>query len=109
MLAGCYEFLRTTPPYRGWHLPHGDQVEFAVTKHQRHMGAHHVKPPHLIDISTQLVKHTNTLVWVVGHEMIHLHQSAAGLETPNTIHNADFRRKAVLACRYHGWDVGLFV
>ena len=109
MLAGCYEFLRTTPPFRGWHLPHAEQVEFAVTRHKMHMGAHVHKPPHLIDVSAQLVGHTSTLIWIIGHEMIHVHQAAAGLETPKASHNADFRRKATIACRYHGWDPRIFI
>lgn len=63
----------------------------------------------MIEVSAASVGHTGTLVWVMGHEMIHLHQSIAGFETPKAMHNADFRRKAEQACRYHGWDFGMFV
>ena len=33
----------------------------------------------------------------------------AGLDTPKSVHNADFRRKAATACRYHGWDPRIFI
>ena len=38
ILEGAYEFLRATPPFRGWRLPHADEVEFVVSRH-RHNNA----------------------------------------------------------------------
>lgn len=110
MLIGAYEFLRTTPPYRGWKLPTGDEVKFAVTKHKTFMATHQGDVNGCaIEMSAALVGHTATLVQTMGHEMIHLYQYLTKRETGNTIHNADFRRKAESACRYHGWDLRIFI
>jgi len=32
MLAGVYEFLRTTEPFKAWKLPHADELGFAVVR-----------------------------------------------------------------------------
>jgi hypothetical protein len=109
MLAGCYDFLRTTPPYRRWKLPEAEQVAFNVTRHPRFHASHQGGPTCVIEVSSASVGHTATLIWVMGHEMLHLHQYIAGFETPRAMHNADFRRKAEAACRYHGWDFRSFV
>lgn len=109
MLASCYEFLRTTPPYRGWRMPHADQVEFLVTRAKQYVGQHQATEPHRVFASSHWIGHTDTLVFYMGHEMIHVAQAVLKLETPNAVHNADFRRKAALACRYHGWDLRQFV
>lgn len=108
MLAGAYEFLRTTPPYRAWKLPHADTVAFTVNRHKGHIGDSRGSPLELY-VSTVICGTTATLMWVTGHEMIHLHQYLAKKETPGTVHNADFRRKAERACAYHGWDSRLFI
>ena len=109
MLVGAYEFLRTTPPYRRWRLPEGDGVKFAVNRHQGAIAMHQGGSECLIEVSSSIVGHTGTLLWVMGHELIHLHQYLAKLETSGTVHNADFRKKARAACRYHGWDERLFL
>lgn len=112
MLAGAYEFLRTTPPFRGWKLPHADDVAFTVNKHQLHCGTYQEGPGdrHEITISSVCVGHTDSLVRYMAHEMIHLCQAIAKTVPKGKVqHNADFTRKAVAACRYHGWDSRLFV
>ena len=40
IIEGSYEFLRTTPPFRGWNLPHADEVTFVVSRHKMHVGYH---------------------------------------------------------------------
>jgi hypothetical protein len=40
--------------------------------------------------------------------MIHLHQMRWKLETANTEHNADFRKRAARVCRLHGFDPKVF-
>lgn len=109
ILAGCYDFLRTTPPYCRWKLPEPDEVAFVVSRNRAKLGTHQGGVINTITVSEANAAHTCTLVWIMGHEMIHLAQFLGGHETPNTIHNADFRRKAQAACRYHGWDIGLFL
>ncbi len=108
ILAGCYEFLRTTPPYCRWKLPEADQVAFGVNRNRVTMGTHQAGDTHTIEVSEAICGHTSTLVWLIGHEMIHLAQALAGHQT-RAMHNADFRRRAKLACRYHGWDEKIFI
>jgi hypothetical protein len=108
IIEGAYEFLRLTPPFKAWRLPHADEVEFVVSRHRSHVGYH--RGPrrkvlmHEIGISETCVGHTNTLLRTMAHEMIHQHQQRCRTETPNTEHNAEFLRLAQIVCRHHGWD-----
>ncbi len=38
MLRACYEFLRSTPPFRRWSLPPGDEIGFHVTRNRTRIG-----------------------------------------------------------------------
>ena len=107
IVAGAYEYLRTTPPYRGWKLPHADEVEFVITRNRwtgQHRGYHRDRTRHEIGISELCASYSETIMRCVGHEMIHQYQRLKGSETPNTEHNAEFAKLALLACRHHGWD-----
>jgi hypothetical protein len=112
MLAAAYDFLCTTPPFRGWSMPHSDLIEFRVTAdatehghYNRFAGTDH----HWIAISSRSNGYTGTVIMFLAHEMIHLHQALKKLETRRAIHNADFHRKAKTVCAAHGWDLKLFV
>ena len=109
MLAAAYEYLRSTPPFRGWKLPHADEVKFTVNRHPSDLGACQGGPTCTIEISSVTVGHTDTMLRTMAHEMIHLRQFLHGEETRNSMHNRDFRRKSGQVCRYHGWDVRVFV
>lgn len=108
IIEGAYEFLRRTPPFKAWRLPHADDVEFVVSRHQAHLGYHRgirrKLHSHEIGISEACVGHTATLLRTMAHEMIHQHQQRTRTETPNTEHNAEFKRLARIVCRRHGWD-----
>ncbi|MBV8977318.1 MAG: SprT-like domain-containing protein [Alphaproteobacteria bacterium] len=108
IIAGAYEFLRMTPPFRGWKLPQAAEVEFVVSRHRNHVAYHRGRRrkvrSHEIGVSEVCVGHTNTLLRAMAHEMIHQYQQRARTETPHTEHNAEFLRLARLVCRYHGWD-----
>lgn len=113
MLAGVYQFLCTTPPFRGWRLPHSDAIIFTVNKHPSYCGTYQEGPGdrHEIAISSECVGHTDTLIRYVAHEMCHLAQALAGTVSPKRRiqHNADFRRKAAAICKAHGFDLKLFI
>lgn len=108
ILEGAYEFLRTTPPFNKWQLPHADEVMLVVSSHKGHVG--YYRGPrrkinmHEIGISHACVGHTNTLLRTMAHEMIHQYQRRNRTETPHTEHNAEFTKLARVVCRYHGWD-----
>ncbi len=108
IIEAAYEFLRTTPPFKGWRLPPADEVEFVVSRHTQFLGYHRGMRrklhSHEIGISEMCVGHTNTLLRTMAHEMIHQYQQRNRLETPNTEHNAHFMQMARRVCRYHGWD-----
>ena len=108
MLAAAYEYLRSTPPFRGWKLPHADEVKFVVNRHPVNMGTCQGGSTCTIEISSVTVGHTDTMLRTMAHEMIHLRQFLHGEENSSQ-HNADFRHKSVQVCRYHGWDVRVFV
>ena len=111
MLVAAYEYLRTTPPFRGWKLPEADDIEFQVTGHSdreghytRWIGTDH----HFICISGKRIAFTDSLMQAMAHEMIHLRQALARTETPNTEHNSEFKTIARRACAVHGWDPYVF-
>lgn len=112
MLAASYDFLRTTPPFRAWRLPPSDEIELNVIslrdregEYTRYCGT----SEHIIGISGTRIGHTDSLIAVMAHEMIHLKQAISKTETKGTMHNAEFRQLAQAACRAHGWDPKLFV
>jgi hypothetical protein len=112
ILAGAYDFLRCTQPFKAWKLPHSDDIEFHVTKDKSLVG-HYARSPrkmdHEIGISAASVSQTNTLIFYMGHEMIHLYQAIKKTDVGRTMHNAEFIRLANQVCSIHGWDAKLFI
>ena len=105
MLIAAYELLRTTPPFLGWKLPHPGTIEFAVLRDRTTYGD---CDGETLRVSSGRHGHLTTLLATVAHEMIHLHQMRRKLETSNTEHNADFRKRAARVCRLHGFDPKVF-
>lgn len=107
VLSACYEFLRTTQPYKGWNLPHSDDIEFHVTRDPA-MAGHYARTPRLSDheigISEKCVGHNTTLVQMMGHEMVHLHQNIKKTCTSGVEHNSEFNKLLKRASEHHGWD-----
>lgn len=110
-LAAAYDYLRTTPPFKGWKLPDSDAVEFAVTKHRDREGDHNVYKrggEHIIRVSSHVIKTTDALMQVIAHEMLHMRQEIA--KTISRVsHNREFKRLGRRVCRHHGWDAVRFV
>ena len=109
ILEAGYEFLRATPPFRGWRLPHADDVEFAVGARSDCFGWYE-RPngQHRIGITLKFCGHTDTLLFYLAHEMVHLAQAIDGTATDGQ-HNADFGAKARRVCRAHGFDLKRFI
>lgn len=109
MLASAYEFLKTTPPFHRWKLPHHSDVTFRVIKDPSLRGWYDIRRGrHTIGISSNCIGYTYNLMATMAHEMIHLHQSTANMETRDVEHNAAFRMLAHRVCKYHGFDPKLF-
>jgi hypothetical protein len=111
LLAAAYEYLRSSPPFRGWHLPDADEVGFTVTRHQdrfSHLKRFVRSKEAEVGVSEQLVGRSHTLIEAMAHEMVHLFQHLRGTETPGTHHNAQWQRLAKNVCRHHGFDPKTF-
>lgn len=109
MLAAAYDFLRTTRPFKGWRLPSSEEVAFKVTRDRNEYGHYQLRDAHTVALSSSLISQVGTLLFYLAHEMVHLKQEIDKRVTAGTVHNADFRAKAKLVCRIHGWDYKSFV
>jgi len=107
ILESCYELLRTTPPFRGWKLPHADDVKFVVSRNRDTCA--HCEPGtnFTLTVSQHLHSQLCTLLVTLAHEMIHIHEYMIGVRG-DIQHGADFKRLAKQVCRYHGFDSKAF-
>jgi len=105
ILEAAYEFLRATPPFVRWRLPHADEVELRVCRTRQWMGLFDSGSDDRsrISVSSARIGHTDTLLRSVAHEMIHLYQFERGTATASE-HNAEFFRLAAQIARHHGFD-----
>src|ERR1700694_1731007 len=97
MLEACYEFLKTTPPFRDWNMPDGEDVKFIIRKTNDTFAQYRWDGKrHTISASANAVGHTATLVRVMSHELIHLHLESTGMESRGSAntHNRAFRKFA---------------
>jgi hypothetical protein len=108
MLRQAYEFVCTTPPFNKWNLPDGEDVVFRVVRDPALRGWYRKEgKKHVIAVSARSTGHTASLIAVIAHEAIHLHEkhnSACG----SGQHSAAFERWAAETCRYHGFDPKMF-
>lgn len=110
LLETCYELLKTTQPFCNWNLPEGEDVKFVVAKKMRGMTAADYQwngNQHVITLSAAAVGYLSTLMALMAHEMIHLYLEEMGWEGngPSTLHNAAFKKLAMLVCECHGFDL----
>lgn len=108
-LRAIYTCLRAFPPFCRLKLP--DSVSLRVTRHKDREG-HYTRylhtDKHVVCVSEVAVDYFGSVVEVMAHEMIHLHQGVAKTETSGE-HNAEFLRIAKRACRSFGWDYKKFI
>jgi hypothetical protein len=113
-LAAVYDCLRAFPPFSRWNLPPADEVVFRVTRHKDRQGHCRInsdgKTGAEIIVSEYYVGTFDTLVNLIGHEMIHLYQFFNKTDPPGDIqHNEEFRHIAKQVCRDFNWDFKQFV
>lgn len=113
MLERAYEYLRATPPFNGWRLPHTDDVEFQVSAHPKEWGSYEFdlqgKDFHRITISNRYCGQTQSLIETMAHEMCHLKQRDSERRSkPYVSHGPKFKRLAAAVCRQHGFDPKTF-
>lgn len=106
IVEAIYELLRLTPPFKGWRLPHADEVEFTILRTKDFEGDYHFhKGRHVIRISHHKHKTLAFLTMTIAHEMIHMRDQILGVKS---FHGKSFQRMADQVCRYHGFDRGQF-
>lgn len=108
-LRAAYNFLNETPPFNKWNLPDGDDVEFVVIRSKTDAGWHKIENGRdIIAVSCVTIGRTLSLMEVMAHEMVHLHQRIIRTETPGVTHNRAFQLLGAQVCKHHGFDPKLF-
>lgn len=110
-LAAAYDFLVTTPPFNTWNLPPSEDVGFKVTRSRRWFARYRWDGTrHTIEVSSNAVAYSDTLLAKMGHEMVHLHLEELGMDGRGSedTHSGAFRSLAAEACSFHGWDPKAF-
>lgn len=109
ILARAYDYLQSTQPFCKWNLPDSDDITFKVIRTKKLFGQHYrLNGKHVLEVSSGMHGHSNTLLSTIAHEMIHIHQDEAGMSRRGTEHNAAFHKLASRVCKVHGWDPKLF-
>lgn len=111
IMEAAYEYLRATPPFRAWGLPHSDEVVFQLSSRRREYGRYQFDGErHTITASIHSIAYSVTLLRFMAHEMTHLLLEMRGLDSRGTeeTHNAHFRRLAGQVCKIHGFDPKAF-
>lgn len=107
ILEAAYDFLRALPPFSGWRLPVGDEIEFRVTRATDYSGLCH-RDRWCITLSDAKHGHLITLLITMAHEMLHLRQILRGEDRPDVEHNEAFKRTARRISEIHGFDPQAF-
>jgi hypothetical protein len=102
-LRAAYDFLNETPPFNKWNLPHGEDIEFRVVRDRNRYAWHSlVAEKHVIAVSSLNVGHTISLIRVMAHEMVHVHERRSSCNA--TGHSPAFMRWGAQVSAYHGFD-----
>ena len=104
MLAAAYEFVRATPPFNKWNLPEPEDITFKITKSAKNYGHYSdAKRRHTIAISEKLNGYASSIIEVMAHEMLHVHEKRAGM-WGRSEHSEAFKKLAAQVCKIHGFD-----
>lgn len=107
-LRACYDFLNETAPFNRWNLPDGEDVEFRVVRDAGRFGWYRFEGNrHIIALSAVSIGHTDTLIRIMAHELVHLHEQNSGA-CSRTEHGPTFRAYAKQVCAAHGFDPRAF-
>lgn len=105
-LRAAYNYLNETPPFNKWNLPDGDDVDFKVARGRAYYGWHTFKKgKHTVAISRAMVPDTQTLLSVMAHEMIHVHEQEAKACRSDVQHTKAFMKWAAQVCKCHGFEI----
>jgi hypothetical protein len=89
------------------YLPESEEIIFKVSRSRRWFARYRWNGKrHTIEISSNAVAHSSTLLEKMSHEMVHLHLEELKMDsrgTPDT-HSGAFRHLAEEVCSVHGFD-----
>lgn len=114
--CAAYDYLRSTPPFKRWKLPPGEQVSFIVTKQQKPVGQeqtvacvdHDKHGDFRIQVSLWNDA-TDLLMMTLAHEMCHMRQAQLkGFTASPYGHKKDFQKLADQVCKYHRFNRNYF-
>lgn len=107
ILKASYDYLKTTPPFKRWGLPDGDEISWVVTGKKKVEGlcTQYANGRFIIEISGTLIKATDTLMATMAHEIIHIRCFMLGVKAK---HGYEFNKLAKSVCNQHGWRFELF-
>ena len=112
----AYELLAECPPFDEWNLPHGEDVHFRVSRSRKDYGHHQVtmtddwRRVHHVVLSSWNVTSLETLMRVMAHEMVHVHEQANNVCSPHesTLHTEAFCLFADQVCKSLGFNRDVF-
>lgn len=108
MLAGLYDVLRMTRPFKAWKLPPSDDVCFHVSEAESPQGEWwHDGKHHNLRVSAKKHHTLHSALMTLAHEMVHLHEHQVGARR-DVHHGWQFKRFAASVCKHHGFDLGQF-
>lgn len=109
VLQGAYDYLRATEPFCRWNLPDGEDISFKVIRSLVDRGQYYrVDGKHTISISSSCIGRSSSLMEIMAHEMIHLHEREARFDRADVEHTRAFKKLALRVCAIHGFDSKLF-
>lgn len=112
ILRAAYEYFCVTVPFCKWNMPDADEILFKVTRSRKVLGQARYftgqkKPNYELEVSEHFIGRTHSLMELVAHEMVHIHQRETRMEKGGE-HNAAFKKLAAVVCKHHGFDPKLF-
>ena len=110
ILEAAYAYLAETAPFNEWNLPDAEDVDFEVVRSRKRQGRCHNgegSGRYKIEISERYCSHSNTLLLIMAHEMVHVHEFKNGLDH-YWVHGKVFKALAKEVCDAHGFDPGQF-
>lgn len=108
IMEAVYRTLVLTPPFRGWKLPHADDVVFCVMRKHDTYGDHGFeKGRHVLRVSQRTHSTLSRLTETIAHEMVHMREHQLGVRK-DIKHGQVFQRLADQVCRHHRFDRGAF-
>ena len=107
ILQTAYDFIASCPPYSSWNLPASEDVAFKINGGGDLAWYSRPNGKHTIGVSSSVTT-VGTLMWLMAHEMIHLHENETEMGT-RAAHSTAFRIIAKKVCADLGFLPDVFM